>query len=992
MPPNSSVHDLRLQISEVKHIEYQNQLLLLPTGENLDPNKMLNSYTSETESMELPIFLFNRKYNEENPETKEEVMKRNEELYNYIICDIDSMLKNSKDYVSISSVAKLLHGVKQYEERMNEIIKQNYQYHELLDNGYKTFIIAILHSLDILIKKCEKNEERSNVIPNIIEKGFDMLGKLNDKLDLCKKILIPISVLKTSKIRSDQYCDVPISLYDWIDTKDPHTSLEQLETSTRCYFEHAKTVDLNDAKSDLLNAKGRINKPEIKCIKGLEVRMTALQSHMKKVQDILNDLKKKIKGYEMAMGSTGSGVKLTPDDLSIINDITELKKNVEDVTVITKKIIDSKYELLTTILQRLKIVVEPVSKQAGEAHNKIAMFESTYENVVLKGDLIKQLNDAPLMFATATTETFRRICFSKEFHDWFDIFSKKVETLVNEENEKREKFNQNLKKHFLKQLFTGFDDYLPNFLCDVIKIDDSIPSIDTTNLTNLKKVLPEMESAIKIEAPNIYKKLTVENKTESTNIVLSSSIIKPTGQLLEDATSTSLPKYLSFTHFMSGDDNLIGFQRSTFLSPTTTFQRISEKPFELEFDKPTLSKTKSISISNSTQNINQFRFGSDDHFSSFDDLPGYSGFSLNELSEENVMETTIQKPYSPVEMTNTVVYPHTINSITPQESQTKINLSDVELLNQKINNFNETANILFGDFINFVSDCKKLIAHNNDCKNAYRYVVSTLMKTLCKKENELNGRILEMENKCNNVTTMYDKLKNDTDDIISAKDSEIEKLKEELARANVKIHLIECQAFENEDKLNGMTKKLDEMKREMSSMKEEHDNYKSFYESKVQSNLETSIVLNNKENGNYSESDISVSLERSDISDSKTNVNSVGVQTRLHGGDIKAMISLQDIHEGCSVLIMWNPTYDAYLLSCSTNVLYFVKETSVERLGLSNQDAKKRRHSMIATVSSLEKCQIRRANNRYKLPVGTQFYRVDVEVLRWDTIKKGEKP
>uniref|UniRef100_A0A0K0EM35 ATG11 domain-containing protein n=1 Tax=Strongyloides stercoralis TaxID=6248 RepID=A0A0K0EM35_STRER len=998
MPPNASVHDLRIQVLETKKIDYQNQLLLLPTGENLDPNKMLSSYTSETESLDLPIFLFNRKYNEENPESKEEVMKKHEEMYNDIICDIDNTLKNSKDFISMSSVAKLLHGIKQYEERINEIIKQNYHYHELLDNGYKTFIIAILYSLDILIKKCERNEERAVGMPKVIDKGFEMLKQLNDKLELCKKIMIPITVLKTSKIRSDQCCEEPISLYDWIDSKDPHTSLEELENSTKCYFEYAKTVSLNDAKTDLLNAKAKINKPEIKSIKGLEVRMNALQSHMKKVNDNLNDLKKKIKSFEISMGPTMTGVKLSPDRLSIMGDITEFKKHVEDVTTIGKKIIDSKYELLNTILQRLKVVIEPVSEQAAEGHNKIAMFENTYENVVLKGDLIKQLNDTPLMYATTTTETLRRIYFSKEFNEWFSNFNKKVETFVTDENEKREKFNQNLKKHFLKQLFTGFDDYLPHFLCEVTKMDESIPVINLSNLTDLKKVLPEMESIIKVDVPNVYKKLAIDSKIDTPNVVLSSSIIRPTGQMIDDTlSSSSLPKHLTFTHFMSGDDNLEGFQRHGFLSPSTTsgqFKSISEeRQFENDYGKRTLTKTNSICIPNSLQNMNQFRFSGDDQFSSFDDLPGYSELSLNDLTDQNMMETTIQKQFSPVEMTSTVIYPNPLPVTTSIDSQTEINLLDIKLINEKMNELKNTINNDVDNFINIMKDYKKFIFYNNECQNAYRYVIGTLIKTFIKQDNELNNKIIEMENKYNNISTMYDNLKESTNDIILSKDKEIEKLKEDLARANVKLHLVECEVTEKDDKLKGLLEKFDEMEKNKLTSKKDNDNYKN--KSIEIENDSISKDLSNsdgKENGNYTEKEITTSVIINECKSLKKINNSVGVQTRLHGCDIRAMISLQDIHEGCTVLIMWNPTYDAYLLSCSTNTLYFVKETSVERLGLSNQDTKQRRHSLIATVSSLEKCQIRRENNRYRLPVGTQFYRVDVEVLRWDTIKKSDKP
>uniref|UniRef100_A0A0N5A3D8 ATG11 domain-containing protein n=1 Tax=Parastrongyloides trichosuri TaxID=131310 RepID=A0A0N5A3D8_PARTI len=1002
MPPNSSVHDLRLQIAESKRIDYQNQLLLLPTGENLDPNKMLSSYTSDIESLEMPLFLFNRKYNEENPETKEDSIRKNvDEPFIDIIGDIDTLLKNSKDSISLNGVAKLLQAIRQYEERVDEIIKQNYQYHELLDNAYKTFIIAILRSLDILLKKCDRNQERAKGLPSTISKGFEMLDKLPEKLELCKKIMIPTAVLKTSKLRSDQCSDAPISLYDWIDTKDPHTSLEQLENTTRCYFEHAKTVGLNDAKEDLSVAKAKINKNEIKEIKGLEKRMAALQEHIKKVQDILYELKRKIKGYENSVFPLGGGLKLSPDRLMILNDIKDLRKNVEDVTSIGRKIIDSKYELLNTILLRLKAVVEPVSEQAAEAHNKIAIFESTYENVVLKGDLIKQLNDAPLMYATATTETFRRIIFSKEFHEWLSALNKKVDAFVLEENDRRAKFNQNLKRHFLKQLFTGFDEYIPNFLCEVNKMDEGVPMLNICNLSELKRVVPEMEAVIKFETPNVQKRLSIEStKEEPTNFILSSSIIRPTGQLSEEITSATIPKFLSFTHFMSGDDNLEGFSRNNFLSPTSAFPSVMERHYEFELEKRTLTKTNSISISNSSHNICQFKFGSDDHFSSFDDLPGYSGYGMNELTEQSIMETTIQNPFSSLNnMTSTMVYPQgtTVVATYSENSQTDLDLFDMNLICDKLNEAYKTVSSMKNVFENVNEGIRKFKLNNDDCQNGYKYVISKIIDSFVKFEREMKSKVKELESNNNALKNDNKELEERIEEVKTSKDLEVEKLKEELARANVRIHIMECESSEKEEKFKALSEKYEKLSNEITMMEEVKNDYDSKNNSESEDSIDlktSSIMIESSRNGNFTTPEIAfpVDVITREFNSLQVTVNSVGVQTRLHGGDIKAMISLQDIHEGCTVLIMWNPTYDAYLLSCSTNSLYFVKESSVERLGLSNTNASQRRHSMIATVSGSEKCQIRRENNRYKLPVGTKFYRVDVEILRWDTIKRGETP
>lgn len=43
-------------------------------------------------------------------------------------------------------------------------------------------------------------------------------------------------------------------------------------------------------------------------------------------------------------------------------------------------------------------------------------------------------------------------------------------------------------------------------------------------------------------------------------------------------------------------------------------------------------------------------------------------------------------------------------------------------------------------------------------------------------------------------------------------------------------------------------------------------------------------------------------------------INTVATQTRIRMKEMSMMISLQDIHEGCSVLVMWDNSHNSYMV------------------------------------------------------------------------------
>ncbi|KAE9553808.1 hypothetical protein FO519_002978 [Halicephalobus sp. NKZ332] len=114
--------------------------------------------------------------------------------------------------------------------------------------------------------------------------------------------------------------------------------------------------------------------------------------------------------------------------------------------------------------------------------------------------------------------------------------------------------------------------------------------------------------------------------------------------------------------------------------------------------------------------------------------------------------------------------------------------------------------------------------------------------------------------------------------------------------------------------------------------------------------------------------------------DEITEINTVGTQTRIRMKEMSMMISLQDIHEGCSVLVMWDNSHNSYMVFSTSRTLHFVRESCMKRF-CSDTQSSTRRNWMFAVVTHIDYCQIRKETNRYNMPLGTRFYRVEVKPL-----------
>ncbi|XP_071965755.1 RB1-inducible coiled-coil protein 1-like [Antedon mediterranea] len=90
-------------------------------------------------------------------------------------------------------------------------------------------------------------------------------------------------------------------------------------------------------------------------------------------------------------------------------------------------------------------------------------------------------------------------------------------------------------------------------------------------------------------------------------------------------------------------------------------------------------------------------------------------------------------------------------------------------------------------------------------------------------------------------------------------------------------------------------------------------------------------------------------------------------------------ISIIDIGVGDLVLIFFEEPHDNYVVFTRGQTHYFVHADSLTGLGLKPHDPSKRAW-IIGRITDKEYCQAKKAQNRFKVPVGTKFYRVKAEL------------
>ena len=90
----------------------------------------------------------------------------------------------------------------------------------------------------------------------------------------------------------------------------------------------------------------------------------------------------------------------------------------------------------------------------------------------------------------------------------------------------------------------------------------------------------------------------------------------------------------------------------------------------------------------------------------------------------------------------------------------------------------------------------------------------------------------------------------------------------------------------------------------------------------------------------------------------------------------KGNVSIASVDRGQTVMVVWNEDHNKYIIYTEGGLLlHFLHSDSYQALGLNDSSSNRKRY-VTAEVVDKEYCQARKAENRFRVPQGTKFYRV----------------
>ncbi|KAI8499302.1 reticulophagy [Branchiostoma belcheri] len=343
----------------------------------------------------------------------------------------------------------------------------------------------------------------------------------------------------------------PQTLLQWINAKDPSHTLEQLmEQCVRCMEQLDETV-LQGLMTECNNILSSLNNPQMKEIKGLEDRLYGLEQLMAGTRKIVQEQgdmaqinRDRLYGLEQLMAGTRKIVQEQGDmaqafvqnqsrcsnlgdpsilcafvqnqsrcsnlgDPSILPDLCAshrkqllvMLNNHKQLRDIRRRCVIAKDELSANLHTRLRWIMY-IEKAICELDSKLTIYYENIKRLKKRLEIVEQVSEAPTVYCQAVAETYRRRQFSEQFLQWAGNLSQDFTQMREEEVNRRKEFKNIFRKHFLKMMFPGMEDYPPGFATKPPdSFDKDLPFITQEDVQILQDTVPELSESLRVPTP-----------------------------------------------------------------------------------------------------------------------------------------------------------------------------------------------------------------------------------------------------------------------------------------------------------------------------------------------------------------------------------------------------------------------------------------------------------------------------------------------------------
>ncbi|VIO86927.1 Uncharacterized protein BM_BM5668 [Brugia malayi] len=1102
-----SVHKLQCVIEEITQVPVAEQALLVSGGEGLQSEKQVSHYQGAgTESN--PLFLFRKLYREDGQGIE---LANNDELYTLCSGLYDELHVLDSSTISRPLITRYCDagrlGLK-VAERCLQLCARLVQDHQLLHQGWLALISNLYDSRTQIEKKSERFLSRYERLKTMKIKAETLLQDFDNVLRTLQQIKIPSALLSNSyKLQGSSKIAEECTLYEYIARADPQNSLEEISEQVNMLLSKTSDTEYKQVVSNMRYVSEEVSNPEIRNIRGINTRLTQLDAmfHSKEQET------KVLKDLCFAVSQSAVDSQCTKDIvLNQREKMFKVKKLIEQIQKMGKAFQQSKIELLNNIRTRLRGWILQVYDRLHATNNQIILFEEKYIALRNRLDIIRQVKESPIMFATALTECLRRSVLQPEFESWFTSFMEKSVALVTEETSVRELFKQKLGRHFLKQLFPGMFDNFPNFApSGVAHFDKNLPPVTPADLRTLRQAVPCLANLLKVTDPFIYQRLSVRDPRIASGSQMTPPLLKREESFYTtDATINvaNLNKNFPSTQWLSGDENLDALpSNATMLakSPPSRFgSTLSLDMVDQSPAKPLNSFASLFDASHHEIVETEVKNGSKTYSSSSVTqsepiaIP-QSNASVIQVVTPLVEEENSVKPKSDKSSQFGTPEDHTSYQQRIAEVFERSQCGSLICLQNGLKKLSLQLMYLKQDFVltgnqtkEYSDEALKRINNSLITFVGYRNIVPVsdqASKPVCKDVATETETGLKLEFSMDDADELSGKdvLVFELRQVIELQKKEISRLREQQLNAENTVAKMEIErnqmyktliadhelALERKfsshseeikrkneeiDSLKATLHKLHESvvyhvenaagtiandETEVSCRKECKEKYTTAYENSLLDRVPVEMkescsvasklidsqddgavsVLNDLSSKGYPLKSFTVSRaainmtqsskvkieerdsERNENTDDDLRVQAdsdediapvtvrpATAQTVISLREMRTMITVQDIHEYCAVLIVWSEPHNAYIFV--SPIFHFVKESSLKRMGVkwdrqsvAAATVGQRPNWLMAVTTRLELCKIRKTDNRYNLKVGTKFYRVEVEPLQIDS-------
>ncbi|XP_035667055.1 RB1-inducible coiled-coil protein 1-like isoform X2 [Branchiostoma floridae] len=296
----------------------------------------------------------------------------------------------------------------------------------------------------------------------------------------------------------------PQTLLQWINAKDPSHTLEQLmEQCVRCMEQLDETV-LQGLMAECNNILSSLNNPQMKEIKGLEDRLYGLEQLMagtRKIVQEQGDMAQAFVQNQSRCSNLGDPSILPDLCASHRKQLLVMLNNHKQLRDIRRRCVIAKDELSANLHTRLRWIMY-IEKAICELDSKLTIYYENIKRLKKRLEIVEQVSEAPTVYCQAVAETCRRRQFSEQFLQWAGNLSQDFTQLREEEVNRRKEFKNIFRKHFLKMMFPGMEDYPPGFATKPPdSFDKDLPFITQDDIQILQDTVPELSDSLRVPSP-----------------------------------------------------------------------------------------------------------------------------------------------------------------------------------------------------------------------------------------------------------------------------------------------------------------------------------------------------------------------------------------------------------------------------------------------------------------------------------------------------------